>query len=163
MITLKKIETKKEREELKPFYMAYLNELSRYKIFDESFEVIANEMCIAEDHRDDMFIMLDDKPIGFAMIGSYPNSFTDEDIYIQEFFIKGEYQNKGYGRQAVKCIEDKYKYKDISLFIIKTNQKAIDFWPSALNEIDYFSRLEEGGIKACSCDYDMIWDYYRKS
>lgn len=163
MIALKKIETKKEREKLKSFYMAYLNELSRYKIFDESFDVIVNEMCIAEDHRDDMFIMLDDKPIGFAMIGSYPNSFTDEDIYIQEFFIKGEYQNKGYGRQAVKCIEDKYKYKDISLFIIKTNQKAIDFWPSALNEIDYFSRLEDGGIKACSCDYDMIWDYYKKS
>ena len=77
MITLKKIETKKEREKLKPFYMAYLNELSRYKIFDESFDVIVNEMCIAEDHRDDMFIMLNDKPIGFAMIGSYPNSFTD--------------------------------------------------------------------------------------
>ena len=163
MITLKKIETKKEREELKPFYTEYLNELSRYKIFDESFEVIANEMCIAEDHRDDMFIMLDDKPIGFAMIGSYPNSFTDEDIYIQEFFIKGEYQNKGYGRRAVKRIAEKYKYKNISLFIIKANQRAIDFWPNALNEIDYFSRLEEGGIKACSCDYDMIWDYYMKS
>ena len=88
MITLKKIETKKEREGLKSFYMAYLNELSRYKIFDESFEVIANEMCIAEDHRDDMFLMLDDKQIGFAMIGNYPNSFTDEDSYIQEFFIK---------------------------------------------------------------------------
>ena len=109
MITLKKIETKNEREELKPFYMAYLNELSQYKIFDESFDVIVNEMCIAEKYRDDMFIMLDDKPIGFAMIGSYPNSFTDEDIYIQEFFINGEYQNKGYGRQAVKLIADKYK------------------------------------------------------
>lgn len=160
MITLKKIKTKREREDLKPFYTEYINELSRYKTFDESLDVIVSEMCGIEEHRNDMFIMLDGKPIGFAMIGSYPNSFVSEDIYIQEFFIKGEYQNKGYGQLAVKCIADKYKYKDISLFILKTNRKAINFWPIALNKIGYCSRLALGRIEATS-GQDTIWDYYK--
>lgn len=162
MVDIRMIETKKEREELREIYADYINELSRYKIFDESLDVIAGEMCETEEHRDDMFIMLNGKPIGFAMVGNFPNSFTSEDIYVQEFFISKEHQNKGYGRQAVKLIAEKYGYKDISLFIIRTNQRAIDFWPNALNEIDYYSRLEDGGIKATSGN-DMMWDYYKKA
>lgn len=160
MISLKTIKANDERKKLKLLYMEYLHQLSQYKIFDASFEATTHEMYIDEEYREDMFIMLDDKPIGFAMIGHYPNAFTDRDIYIQEFFVKGKYQNEGYGRQAVRLIAQKYGYKDISLFVIKANQKAIDFWPNVLNKIGHFCRLKEGGIKASTCDNELIWNYY---
>ena len=157
-ITLRKIVAKEDRKLLREMCKNYLADLSRYRDLAQDDEEIKDACCEA-GHRRDFFITLDNKPIGFVMLGDFPNSFSKHDLYIQEFFIKNEYRQKGYGREAVKRITETFKDFDFSLFIIEKNSPAIRFWDTVFMQLSYENRLAAANVETSTWDH-MTFRYF---
>ncbi|MEA3248675.1 MAG: GNAT family N-acetyltransferase [Nanoarchaeota archaeon] len=72
----------------------------------------------------DIFVtLIDKKIIGFVAVNPskwYVGRFAD----IEEIGIGPKYQNRGYGKQLLKFIEDYYKKKDYSYLIFTVNKTS---------------------------------------
>ncbi|MEI6672798.1 MAG: GNAT family N-acetyltransferase [bacterium] len=70
--------------------------------------------------------------VGFIIfIDSYSSTYAKKTCYIEEFYIKNELQNQGFGRQLFQYVIDYTKKNDylrIEWSTQKNNQKAIDFY-----------------------------------
>ena len=58
--------------------------------------------------RLDFLIIEENETVGFVLMGVYPNSLTPFDGFIQAFYIKPEFRDKGYARNALKEIMSNY-------------------------------------------------------
>jgi len=63
---------------------------------------------------------LNNKLVGFIAIAGEGK----DDIYIDEFWIKKEYQKKGVGSGLLKFIVDKYKKKGVKSISVMTSKKV---------------------------------------
>lgn len=66
----------------------------------------------------------DEKAIGVIKIKNY-SSFSCE---ILSFYILDEYRNRGYGKQIIIFLEQKLCKKQIQLWVLESNNKAIKFY-----------------------------------
>lgn len=55
-------------------------------------------------------------------------------IYIDHFYIRKEYQHKGYGTKLLNTISKKYKKAVIYFYVLKDNNPAQKFWPKAIEK-----------------------------
>lgn len=157
-------DSEKQRQSFRKIYAAYLSALAKYTDFDESFEAIMDQVvweCTWHGHKS-YLVMLDNKPIGLVILGSWPNAFSRHDTYIQEFFILPEYQRNGYGTQVVEWIVNSGPVDDdISLYILPKNEPAKTFWTTALGGLDYRDRFEDASIDAKTKE-GLIFRHYIK-
>lgn len=90
-----------------------------------------------------------DDTVGFIILGTgFENSFSGHDIFIEEFFIKPEYQRKGFGRLAIIALIKAYPKADFSAFIIQNNEPAQAFWEETFAYCGYVERTLFGHITA---------------
>jgi aminoglycoside 6'-N-acetyltransferase I len=64
--------------------------------------------------------LIDENIVGFIAIAGEGK----EEIYIDEFWIKSEYQKKGIGSELLKFVQDKYKKKGAKAISVMTSKKA---------------------------------------
>lgn len=84
--------------------------------------------CFADrDHMEAFGIYNDEEIYGFASI-YFEGNFGQ----IINFFIKDDYQNKGYGgiilENLLEIFNETYKVDTVSVGVHKDNQRAFDFW-----------------------------------
>lgn len=154
--------SERQRQSFKEMYESYLNAMAAYIDIEEPHEIIINRVAwegTSGGHKD-YLITLDGEPIGLAILGNWPNSFSRHDTYIQEFFILPKYQRKGYGTEAVRWIMDRGPVDgDISLYIVPKNKPAKAFWSKALEELGYRDRFEDVSVDA-KTEEGFIFRYY---
>ena len=100
--------------------------------------------------------------IGFAIIGKYPNSYDENSLYIQEFFIRKEYRKKGYGRQfATELLKNTNK----NVFYETLNENIIGslFWKNVLSKMGYQQlRMMNKPHNMGELDEYLTWFYWNK-
>ena len=119
-------------------YKSYIEELSAFsqRLRDEPVSIM--EVCDIWNNPDVelYFVMHDDEPAGFIVLGINANKHESSDWFIGEFYIKKNLQSKGIGKSAVKSLlrEKKGKY---CFFVLKNNIRARAFWKKAFSENQY--------------------------
>jgi len=93
-------------------------------------------------------IVLDDKNIGFFFLEKLNNN----PYYIDYFAIYKEYQDKGYGSQAIKYILDNIA-KD---GLVAEIEKVIDNNPETIKRLNFYKKL---GFKLIESEY-LLYDVY---
>ena len=157
-IALKKIEKPEEYTILRRLWQEYIAALSKYKTFEENPEIIAEEEAAPHWCRDDYIIFQKNTPVGFVITGQYPNAFSKGDIYIQEFFVREEFQRKGIGKQAIEKRLSRTG-KDVSMYIIQNNEPAKFFWSNTMAKLGYEDRFRVADITATTED-GLDFRYY---
>ena len=136
---------------LQNLYPYYLHDLSEFQeilpnqhgLF-ESDEIISYEketfLKVWWEHPEQLFpviIRVDDRPAGFALIGTKPYS-GDRDYEIMEFFILKPYRQKGLAEQAA--------IKAFGLFngewkcsVLPRNLRACSFWRRITSKYEKYS------------------------
>ncbi len=148
-------------------YVRYLNKLKPYnKELQKSDvapffkEVADEEIKDAVNRKDTEFLLFFDKtdinktePLGFAIVGNFPNAYNESDIYIQEFYV--DKRRCGIGKKAVSEILQRYdKYfmpekTDVSMFILEENFQARIFWKNVMEGHGFVELVKTGEV---SCD-----------
>ncbi len=135
---LKELRTIKDVEDTKAkqLYEAYLKDLSLYSedLKGKDLVKIASEevtRCVLK--KDTEFLIAYDEAdvlVGFAIIGTFPNAYSQKDFYIQEFFIKEK--RRGNGTKLFQALVNRYRryLDDISFFVLEKNTPALKFWES---------------------------------
>jgi aminoglycoside 6'-N-acetyltransferase I len=153
MLELEKMPAEKAHI-LQNLYPCYLHDLSEFQdtlpnqhgLF-ESDEVVSYDketfLKIWWQHPDQLFpyiIKIDDRPAGFALIGTKPYS-GDSDYEIKEFFIVNPYRKKGFAEQAA--------LKAFGLFngkwkcaVLPRNLPACSFWRRTISKITSSNYME---------------------
>ena len=104
--------------------------------------------------------IVETEAVGFYILGKYPNSFSRNDIFVSQFFIKRQYRKKGIGQTVVeKCILKAAERagKSISLFVLKKNESARQFWEKTMNRLGYVERFNEIGFSAGDDVIEMMY------
>jgi ribosomal protein S18 acetylase RimI-like enzyme len=71
----------------------------------------------------DMYVVLIDKEIiGFVM--SHINKDNKEKAFVDELWLKNNYQGKGFGKSLMKFIEKIYKKKRVKIVQLVSNRKS---------------------------------------
>ena len=137
--------------EIHDMYMQYLHALLPFSIDlqkeKENFSEIAKEEITNATTRADTTLLVFEEHnhyVGFAIVGLYPNAKSYADVYIQEFFVKE--QRKGYGKEAVKQIVERYSFFDVSMYVLEKNTPALAFWKKVMSD-NYRDLVEEGKMK----------------
>ena len=92
------------------------------------------EKCeeIAYKYLDNILVAKDnDKVVGFVSYGKYRNSDLEDTGEVPAIYLLSEYQGRGIGKrmmeEALKHLEE---YKQVALWVLKENRKAIGFYES---------------------------------
>ena len=134
-IKLKKADFK-DLEELAALYQQIFND--DYK---DSKSMITKSL--EDDNRNQYIVILDDKPIGTAMV-----SFENNDASISGLGISPEYQGKGFGKELLNLI-----LKELE----KTDVKKITIEVDSVNKNAFNLYIKSG------FELDTSYDYYRKN
>lgn len=104
--------------------------------------------------------------IGFAIVGTWPNSYCYEDLYIQEFYIDKPHQH--YGEQAIDLLIRSFNALDYSLFILEDNKNALAFWNHVMEKQGFLDMVKarlisppEGDVFEEKKQDDFIFQYWR--
>jgi ribosomal protein S18 acetylase RimI-like enzyme len=100
-----------------------LMEESVKKPYNEKFTKGSAFKDALEFFKHDLYVVTEGKTI-IGFIASHILSSDKEKAYIDELWIKQNYQRNGAGKMLVKFIEDKYKKKGISKIRLTTKKNA---------------------------------------
>ena len=93
------------------------------KPYNEKFSQSSAKKDVLEFFKCDLYVATDEeKIIGF--IASHIISSDKTKAYIDELWIRHNYQGNGVGKMLVKFIEDRYKKKGLSCIRLTTKKKA---------------------------------------
>jgi diamine N-acetyltransferase len=82
-------------------------------------------------------IYLDDKPIGFIMLGDNSRKYKiiknyKQFLYIWRFMIADDFQGKGYGKKAmqkvIEHVKSKQNVKELNIYSLPQNKSALKFF-----------------------------------
>lgn len=82
-------------------------------------------------------IYLDDKPIGFVMLGDNSRKYKiirnyKQFLYIWRFMVADDFQGKGYGKKAmqkvIEHVKSKQNAKELIIFSLPQNKSALQFF-----------------------------------
>ncbi|MBQ8248054.1 MAG: GNAT family N-acetyltransferase [Lachnospiraceae bacterium] len=126
-----------EHLEFVNMYRSYIEELSQFtnrlKAFPLYDEVSFMWNCQSIQKY---FVIHEGQIIGFVLIGIEDNKHPESDWYIEEFFIKKEYQNMGLGKAVAKELLETKRGR-YCLFILKRNMRASHFWQKVFTDAGY--------------------------
>ena len=98
------------------------------------------EKCeeIAYRYLDNILVAKDeDKVVGFVSYGKYRNSDLEDTGEVPAIYLLNEYQGRGIGKrmmeEALKHLES---YKQVALWVLKENKKAIGFYENCGFHLD---------------------------
>lgn len=120
--------------ELGDMLYEYISELHS---IDENVELRNKQQLMREylysDAATELYLFKkDNETIGFGFIGFSDNCHPEADIYIEEFYIKPQYRNNGYGlRFAHMILND---VDSVCFYILTLNEPAKNFWRTVFNE-----------------------------
>ena len=120
--------------------LALLSEQEMKNIFDE---IVNNRYLKWIDIFPDSHKTNESKytiPIGFIVIGEYPECHPDTDYYIAEAYIKPDYRRQHIMSEIVIDYIKTYGGK-YSLFIASKNDTAKQFWQKVFERANYTSLL----------------------
>lgn len=147
------------------FLQRYIEYLKVLNSFDNSIPILDKNTILRYCADPDIYeylIYKDKNPIGIVIIGhGLNNTFSKQDLYIQDFYIFPEFQRQHYGYKAVKALTEKYFGYDFSLMILKKNTNAVKFWDKVFSQLDYSERFAAGKINASSDK--CYFKYYLKN
>lgn len=161
MLTIKELDAKNEEERKKfiRLYKAYEKELREIgaDIPEWSKE---DEFTFARIKNDSDYVYFENDKgeyVGFANLGTNSNTFSSlkGEVYIQDFCILKKYRRKGYGTEAIKLIQK--KYKTFSLYVYKKNDTAVKFWGKMFD--GYEDKTKTVGIR---CNNGFVFHYFVK-
>ena len=156
-----KIDKNNECEFIK-MYPQYVQVLQNY---DSTLSLPSEKSTRSRLTRSDSKVYLlqhEENIVGFVILGfGISNSFSCHDIFIEEFYIKPEYQRKRLGSLAVIELIKKHPEFDFSAFIIENNQAAKEFWETTFARCGYTERTQFGQIVA-KCD-NLLFKYWIKN
>ena len=160
--------------------LPYSKELQKPEKRDFLQEIAAEELENTLSRRDTDFLTFftdedvnKKNPLGFAIIGRFPNAYGSNDIYIQEFYICERKQ--GIGREVVKLILERYENlffgenMDVSMFILEENFPARLFWKNVMEKMGYRELVKTREIIPPSEDRfgateaELRFEYWRKT
>lgn len=120
-------------------YRSYIEELSTFTDRLDNFPLYDETTSIWQySSIQKYFVINDDKIVGFLLIGIEDNKHPDSDWYIEEFYIKKEYQNKGIGTAAIKELLETKKGR-YCLFVLWRNLRAAHFWQGVFTDSGYIN------------------------
>lgn len=132
--------------EMYPEYVAILQK------YDGDIEIpteYSTKLRYKLDNSEVYLLQHQENIVGFVILGfGLKNSFSGHDIFIEEFFIKSEYQRARLGSLAVMELVKKYSDCDFSAFIIENNIIAQNFWEITFARCGYIERTLAGHITA---------------
>lgn len=115
------------------------------KLNKSNTDIMKYKMSDRKAHNQNYFLIKNNENI----IGTICLGFDNDSLYINDFAIFEEYQNKGLGKSTILYIIDKYKNYNIELGVDKTNKKAFCLYKSVGFNIKkefergYFLRYKE--------------------
>lgn len=120
-------------------YREYIEELSQFtdrlKDFPLRQEVSFMWNCQSIQKY---FVIHEGQAIGFVLIGVEDNKHPESDWYIEEFFIKKEFQNQGLGKAAAKELLEAKRGR-YCLFVLRRNFRAACFWEKVFTDSGYMN------------------------
>jgi aminoglycoside 6'-N-acetyltransferase I len=113
---------KAKKEDLKEIGEILMEE-SVKKPYNEKFTPGSAKKDVLEFFKSDLYIITsENKIIGF--MASHIINSDKKKAYIDELWIRHNYQGKGAGKMLVRFIEEKYKKNGISCIRLTTKKKA---------------------------------------
>ena len=156
-----KIDQNNECEFVK-MYPQYVQILQNY---DSTISLPSEKNTRSRMNRSNSNVYLlqhEERYVGFIILGfGITNSFSGHDMFIEEFYIKPEYQRKRLGSLAIIELIKTYPDCDFSAFIIENNQAARAFWENTFARCGYIERTQFGQIVA-KCD-NLLFKYWIKN
>ena len=118
-------------------YREYIEELSQFTDLLKDFP-LQQEVAFMWDCQSIIkyWVICEGQIIGFVLIGVEDNKHPESDWYIEEFFIKKEYQNKGFGKAVAKELLETKRGR-YCLFVLQRNVRASHFWQNVFTEAGY--------------------------
>ena len=141
-----------KKAQLEQLYVDYLEGMVPYVPYlkEKNLSALAkNEVhrMIEDEHTYVFIFCAENGVIGFAIIGESPNSYSVDDIFIQDFYVVPKYRGIGVGENAVYRLCEMFDNKDISMYIPEENFPARIFWRGTLANIGYQDLVRQGRIK----------------
>ena len=114
---------KATKKDLKEISNLFRIESAKRPYFQKWTQKTALEKITNSFKKDDIHIvMVEKKIVGFII--SRIRMKKGKEVYVDEFWLKPDYQRKGVGKILLKFIEDKYKKRGISRIGLVANRKA---------------------------------------
>ena len=110
------------RKDLKEISNIFRVESSKKPYFQKWPQRKALKKITNSFNKDDIYVYIADKKI-IGFIICQKNTEKNE-IYIDEFWLKSNYQGRGIGKKIMKYIEDDYKKKGFNTINFMANKKA---------------------------------------
>lgn len=120
-----------------PEIFRFIRELAEYeKMLDE---VVADEKLLEEwifdkNKAEVIFVMHEDKPVGFALFFHNFSTFLGRaGIYLEDLYVSPEYRHLGYGRELLSRLAEIAKERGcgrLEWCCLDWNQPSIDFYKS---------------------------------
>ena len=159
-------------QKLWPFYVYDLSrecELTKGWdwLIDLSGEKVDLTAYFSHADKKAFLIKVENKLIGFALISKL-DIMPEIDFFLSEFFIAGNYQNKGFGKNVAIKLFNFLKGK-WALGVIPENKKGLAFWRKTLTSYtvgtfsEIFKTSEELETVECPEPYPMIIFTYNTS
>ena len=133
----------------------YLADLKSKEPRVEDLDVSGLYQMFQNENLHIYFMMLNDKCMGFAIVGVKGEKPKGASAHIAEFFVRSEYRNKGFGRWMAREVLKNYG-KTVSLHILRNNPDAKRFWERVFADWDDVSE------KFDLSDEIVIGKVYRK-
>ena len=128
---------------------------------------LEQEPFLPNEYRDDYVIYFDNEIVGFVLIGTFPNALFEDDIFIQDIYIKPEKRRKGIATATIINILERKCYLDkewLSLFILKNNEVGKEFWKNLTSKLGLTDRLTAVGITATTDKAEFhLFSPYKKN
>ncbi|MDO8623622.1 MAG: N-acetyltransferase [archaeon] len=115
-----------EKKDLKEISNLFRTESSKKPYNDKWTQKIALKEVTGFFKKKDMYVAIINKKIVGFIVSSICSD-NKKKAYIDELWLKPEYQGKGIGKSLVKFIEDKYKKKGIKILRVVSSKKARAF------------------------------------
>jgi GNAT superfamily N-acetyltransferase len=95
-----------------------------YEITSGSLECCVKELLQNPSYGKIWLIQNDDEIVGYIIITyGYSLEYNGRDIFIDEFYIKDSYRNKGIGKTALKFVEEFSKNNGIAAIHLEVKEK----------------------------------------
>lgn len=134
---MKKVSIRNANEKDTPLILDFIKQLSVYEKLPNEVSAtvdILNKSIFIEKSAKVIFILEDDKEVGFALYFYNFSTFTGKKgLYLEDLFVLEDYRGKGYGKKLLAYLANIAIKEDCSRFewiVLDWNTPSINFYKS---------------------------------
>lgn len=120
-----------------PLILKFIKELAEYEnLLDQvvATEEILDEWIFGKDKAEVIFVMEDEKEVGFALFFHNFSTFLGRaGIYLEDLYVMPEYRKKGYGKALLERLAQIAVERGcgrLEWWVLDWNKDSIDFYKS---------------------------------